>query len=93
MCFIITHEVSYITTNAKGNYMSGLIWNSWETIESSLIETPSTFGYSLPSAVDLTSIFPVPGNKDNQKSCVPLAVAYVLKSHQEEIHREWGLNI
>ena len=54
-------------------------------------DTPSVYG-SLPSAVYLTEYFPVPGNQGTQNSCTAWAVAYALKSGQENMKRGWSRN-
>ena len=76
---------------ADGDYATGLIWDSPEIIEAHLLEMPVTED-ALPSSVDLTDKFPAPGNQGSQNSCVAWAVAYALKSHQEELSRNWGLD-
>lgn len=46
----------------------------------------------LPSSVDLSSNFPPVGNQGVQGSCVGWAVAYALKTYQEQAERNWGVN-
>lgn len=46
----------------------------------------------LPSQIDLSSRMPLPGNQGNQNSCVGWAVAYALKSFQEQVEEQWPLN-
>ena len=46
---------------------------------------------TLPAQYDISDNFPVAGNQGNQSSCVGWAVAYALKSYQEQIERKWGL--
>lgn len=53
---------------------------------------PLEFESALPVLVDLKDEFPVPGYQGKQNSCVPWAVAYALKSHQETVKRDWGLH-
>ncbi len=48
-----------------------------------LASTPFS-GTELPPAVDLSSQLPPPGNQGTQQSCVGWAVAYGLKSYQEQ---------
>jgi len=72
---------------------TGLIWDSWEVIEENLREEPPlAFESALPSSVNLKDIFPTPGNQGRQSSCVAWAVAYALRSHQEEVKQNWGLH-
>lgn len=74
-------------------HATGLIWDSWETIEAHLREDPpSAFESGLPPSVDLSDEFPAPGDQGQQKSCVAWAVAYALRSHQEEVNQNWGLH-
>ncbi len=47
---------------------------------------------TLPSQVDLSPSFPVPGNQGDQGSCVGWASAYALKTYQEKIEMQWPLN-
>ncbi len=53
---------------------------------------------SLPSKVDLTNEFPIPGHQGQLGSCVTWAVGYALKSHQEYVEHsmkngaEWDLS-
>ncbi|MFH1228117.1 MAG: PEGA domain-containing protein [Planctomycetota bacterium] len=46
----------------------------------------------LPSSYDLSDKMPTPGNQYRQGSCVAWAVAYALKSYQEQDERNWGAN-
>ena len=46
---------------------------------------------ALPSAVDLSKDFPLPGNQGHQSSCVGWATAYALKSYQERVEIGWSL--
>lgn len=55
-----------------------------------LASTPFS-GSELPSAVDLSSQLPPPGSQGNQQSCVGWAVAYALKSYQEQGEERWPL--
>ncbi|BBL76677.1 CARDB domain-containing protein [Methylomagnum ishizawai] len=45
-----------------------------------------------PPSVDLSPSFPVPGDQGQQGSCVAWAVAYALKSYQEEVELGWSLD-
>lgn len=49
-------------------------------------------GVELPAAVDLASSMPLPGDQGSQNSCVGWAVAYALKSYQEQIEVGWRLH-
>ena len=44
----------------------------------------------LPTKIDLSPYFPRPGNQGQQGSCVGWAVAYALKTYQENVERGWG---
>ncbi|MCK6555535.1 Ig-like domain-containing protein [Candidatus Binatia bacterium] len=46
---------------------------------------------TLPSAVDLSRDFPLPGDQGQQGSCVGWATAYALKTYQERIEIGWSL--
>lgn len=77
---------------AAEDYATGLIHDSEETIQEHLIDYGPSYETTLPSSVDLTDEFPAPGNQGSQNSCIGWAVAYALKSHQEETARHWGLD-
>jgi hypothetical protein len=47
---------------------------------------------SIPPEKDLSASFPTPGMQGNQGSCVGWAVAYALKSSQEQTERSWGFS-
>jgi len=70
---------------------TGLVWDCLKAIEANLLEC-SPLESDLPSYVNLKHMFPTPGNQGSLNSCVGWAVAYALKSHQEEVRREWGLH-
>src|SRR5262249_52202230 len=46
---------------------------------------------TLPSAVDLSKDFPLPGDQGNQYSCVAWSTGYALKSYQERVEIGWSL--
>ena len=46
---------------------------------------------TLPSSVDLSKDFPLPGDQGLQGSCVGWATAYALKSYQERVEIGWSL--
>jgi hypothetical protein len=75
---------------------TGLIWDSWDFIIENQEEEPAVELFAeLPSSVDLTSEFPAPhsvGQGSQQASCVAWAVAYALKSGQENIAHNWEFN-
>lgn len=56
-----------------------------------LVEKGTSRG-SHPASVDLSRHFPSPGSQGRQGSCVGWAVAFALKSYQEERERSWGLS-
>lgn len=49
-------------------------------------------GPRLPTAVDLSAQFPMPGNQGHQGSCVGWATAYALKSYHERVEIGWDLD-
>lgn len=50
----------------------------------------SKFKASLPSRVDLSPYFPIPGNQEQQGSCTAWAVGYAAKSYEEKIEMGWA---
>ena len=46
----------------------------------------------LPTKVDLSSKMPTPGDQGNQGSCVAFAIAYDIKTMQENAEFKWGLS-
>ena len=46
---------------------------------------------TLPSSVDLTADFPLPGNQGTQSSCVGWALGYAMKTYQERVEVGWSL--
>ncbi|MGQ8365328.1 PKD domain-containing protein [Glaciecola sp. 1036] len=44
---------------------------------------------TLPTFVDLSPLFPLPGNQGQQESCVGWALGYAIKSYQERIDNNW----
>lgn len=46
----------------------------------------------LPGAVDLSPMFPVPGNQGPIGSCGPWSVAYAAKTYLEQVERGWDPN-
>jgi hypothetical protein len=73
-------------------YGAGLIWDTWQNIEAALREDVPLLEFALPLSVDLTGMFPAPRNQGGQNSCVAWAIAYALRSHQEQVKQNWGLN-
>ncbi len=45
----------------------------------------------LPTAVDLSGDFPLPGDQGNQYSCVGWSLGYAIKSYQERVELGWSL--
>ncbi|MDR0468858.1 MAG: InlB B-repeat-containing protein, partial [Peptococcaceae bacterium] len=76
---------------AETLHPTGWVPDSWETVIEHLAPPTSNLRAALPSAIDLTSSFPPPGNQGSQWSCSAWAVAYALKSHQEQVKRNWGI--
>jgi hypothetical protein len=46
---------------------------------------------TLPSSVDLSKDFPLPGNQGHQNSCVGWALGYAIKTYQEHVELGWSL--
>lgn len=47
---------------------------------------------TLPTQIDLSENFPIPGDQGTQNSCVGWATAYALKSYHEKVEMNWALN-
>jgi len=60
-------------------------------LDSGLLGAPNSQP-SLPSSIDLSANFPIPGNQGQQNSCVGWAAAYALKSYHEKLENQWSLN-
>jgi len=45
----------------------------------------------LPSSVDLSDDYPLPGNQGDQNSCIAWALGYAIKSYQERVEHGWSL--
>jgi hypothetical protein len=69
---------------------TGLLFMGDTAYQSIPLAAPPLLG-QVPPSVDLSGRFPEPGNQGNQNSCVGWAVAYALKSYQEELERAWGM--
>lgn len=48
---------------------------------------------ALPDSIDLSSDFPPAGHQGNQGSCAAWAIAYALKTYQEQVERRWGVDV
>lgn len=48
-------------------------------------------GPTLPSWVDLSADYPLPGNQGAQNSCVGWALGYAIKTYQERVEHGWSL--
>lgn len=46
---------------------------------------------TLPSSVDLSQDFPIPGNQGRQNSCVAWALGYAIRTYQERVELGWSL--
>ena len=55
-----------------------------------LLGAPGT-NPTLPSSVDLSRDFPLPGNQGQQNSCVGWALGYAIKTYQEHVELGWSL--
>lgn len=60
-------------------------------LDSGLLGAPGA-APTLPTSVDLSANFPIPGNQGQQNSCVGWATAYALKSYHEKLENQWSLN-
>ena len=69
---------------------TGLMFLEEDRYRSIPLATPPLLG-DLPTDVDLSANFPLPGQQGAQSSCVGWAVAN-LKAYQEQVERKWGLN-
>jgi fibronectin type 3 domain-containing protein len=47
---------------------------------------------SIPAQTDLSAKFPKPGYQGEQNSCVAWATGYAVKSYQENLKNNWGVN-
>lgn len=81
-----------VSAQQETEHATGLVWDDIEVIDSKLRVDQWGVESVLPSSVDLTDSFPVPRNQGHQNSCTGWAIAYALKSHQEEAERDWGLD-
>lgn len=86
-----TEQEKTVTEDLVKKYKVGNIPDSQEEIREHAIPVPRT-RMILPSYVDLTSKFPTPGSQGEQGSCTAWAVAYALKTHQENDERYWGVS-
>jgi len=60
-------------------------------LDSGLLGAPNAQP-TLPSSIDLSANFPIPGNQGRQNSCVGWATAYAMKSYFERLENQWSLN-
>lgn len=74
---------------AQEQPQTGLIFLDEATYRSIPLAATPLMG-ELPAEYDLADRFPTPGNQGRQGSCVGWAVAYALKSYQEQNERQWG---
>jgi hypothetical protein len=85
----LTAATVFAESQDELHHAGGLLWDSWEVIEANLSErSPLAFEQVLPPEVDISDLFPIPGNQGIQGSCVGWAVAY-LRSKHEGIFRDW----
>jgi len=55
-----------------------------------LLGAPGTMP-TLPSSVDLSADYPLPGDQGAQSSCVGWSLGYAIKSYQERVENGWSL--
>ncbi len=85
-CTVITCPAIGQTTQS-----TGLIFTPKTQYESIPLASNPYSGSELPAAVDLSQYMPPPGDQQDQQSCVAWAVAYALKSFQEQRELKWSL--
>jgi len=86
---------------AAGVFLCVQVWATFASAQGLILEDDATYKAirsastplmgSTPPEKDLSAEFPTPGMQGVQGSCVGWAVAYALKSSQEQIERSWGL--
>lgn len=64
-----------------------MVVDDWDNFDNIISVSPYS---SLPSSVDNTLSFPVPGDQGSQKNCAAWAVGYSLKSGSEIVKRNWS---
>jgi C1A family cysteine protease len=47
----------------------------------------------IPASIDLSGLFPLPGDQGNQNSCVGWALGYAIKTYQEKVQYQWDLTL
>jgi len=70
---------------------TGLVFTPQDQLLGIPLASSPYAGTELPPAVDLSVGMPPPGDQGHQNSCVAWAVAYALKSYQENVELHWGL--
>lgn len=68
---------------------TGLTFTPADQYETVPIASTPFSGDELPASVDLSRSLPPPGHQGNQNSCVGWAVAYALKTYQEQRELNW----
>lgn len=69
---------------------SGLIFTPPDQLRGIPLASSPYAGAELPPVVDLSDRMPPAGDQGNQQSCVAFAIAYALKSYQENQELKWG---
>ena len=79
------------SSQSNGTRATGLIFLDDARYRSIPLASTPLMGI-LPPRVDMSNLFPAPGDQGAQGSCVGWAVAYALKSYQQEVQKHWPLN-
>ncbi|HZP20862.1 MAG TPA: GYF domain-containing protein [Bauldia sp.] len=75
---------------AREEPATGLIFTPADQLRGIPLASSPYSGAELPSSVDLSDRMPPPGDQGHQQSCVGWAIAYALKSYQENLELRWG---
>ncbi len=88
---LLPFSVCVFADETTPTYKTGVIPDDDETIANHMLITSGSTGI-LPSAIDNTANFPIPGSQGYQGSCVAWAIGYALASSQEYLKRGWSMN-
>jgi hypothetical protein len=79
-------------TNLPGKMKLGMLFESRDKLAGIPLASTPLGGAELPTSIDLSSKMPAVGNQGGQQSCVAWAIAYALKSYQENVELGEQLN-